>query len=101
MLFRSTVLAEPQQADVLRQVWWRLGSSLGVREQLQQRWALPRDSQPLDTPWGPVRIKRSCRPDGTLLCKPEMDDLVELARRHALSPAELRRAVLALLEVQP
>ena len=96
-----TVLAEPERADVLRLVWWRLGSSLGVREQLQQRWALPRDSQPLDTPWGPVRIKRSRRPDGTLLCKPEMDDLVELARRHALSPAELRRAVLALLEGQP
>ena len=96
-----TVLAEPERADVLRQVWWRLGSSLGVREQLQQRWALPRDSQLLDTPWGPVRIKRSRRPDGTLLCKPEMDDLVELARRHALSPAELRRAVLSLLEVEP
>ena len=96
-----TVLAEPEQADSLRQVWWRQGSSLGVREQLQQRWVLPRDLVQLDTPWGPVRIKRSRRPDGTLLCKPEMDDLVELARRHALPPAELRRSVLALLEAQP
>ncbi|MFZ9952516.1 MAG: nickel pincer cofactor biosynthesis protein LarC [Vulcanococcus sp.] len=96
-----TVLAAPELADPLRQVWWRLGSSLGVREQLQQRWVLPRDILQLDTPWGPVRIKRSRRPDGTLLCKPEMDDLVELARRHALPPAELRRAVLALLEAQP
>jgi hypothetical protein len=30
-----------------------------------------------------------------------MDDLVELARRHALAPAALRRAVLELLEAQP
>lgn len=61
----------------------------------------PREIVSLDTPWGPVRIKRSRRPDGTLLCKPEMDDLVELARRHALAPAALRRTVLELLEAQP
>ena len=96
-----TVLVAPELAEALRQVWWRQGSSLGVREHLQQRWALPRESLQLETPWGPVRIKRSRRPDGTLLCKPEMDDLVELARRHALPPAELRRAVLALLEAKP
>ncbi|MFM7651885.1 MAG: nickel pincer cofactor biosynthesis protein LarC [Vulcanococcus sp.] len=96
-----TVLAAPDLAEPLRQVWWRQGSSLGVREQLQQRWALPRESLQLETPWGPVRIKRSRRPDGTLLCKPEMDDLMELARRHALPLAELRRAVLALLDAQP
>ena len=96
-----TVLAHPEQAQPLREIWWRLGSSLGVRESLQQRWVLPREIVSLDTPWGPVRIKRSRRPDGTLLCKPEMDDLVELARRHALAPAALRRAVLELLEAQP
>ena len=96
-----TVLAHPEQAQPLREIWWRLGSSLGVRESLQQRWVLPREIVSLDTPWGPVRIKRSRRPDGTLLCKPEMDDLVELARRHALAPAALRRIVLELLEAQP
>ena len=96
-----TVLSHPEQAQPLREIWWRLGSSLGVRESLQQRWVLPREIVSLDTPWGPVRIKRSRRPDGTLLCKPEMDDLVELARRHALAPAALRRAVLELLEAQP
>jgi uncharacterized protein (TIGR00299 family) protein len=96
-----TVLAHPEQAQPLREIWWRLGSSLGVRESLQQRWVLPREIVSLDTPWGPVRIKRSRRPDGTLLCKPEMDDLVELARRHALAPAVLRRTVLELLEAQP
>jgi uncharacterized protein (TIGR00299 family) protein len=96
-----TVLAHPEQAQPLREIWWRLGSSLGVRESLQQRWVLPREIVSIDTPWGPVRIKRSRRPDGTLLCKPEMDDLVELARRHALAPAVLRRTVLELLEAQP
>ena len=93
-----TVLVRPEQAADLRRIWWQWSSSLGVREQLQQRWELPRDQFSLTTPWGPVRIKRAVRPDGTLQCKPEMDDLMTLARRHGLPPVELRRAVLTLLE---
>jgi len=95
-----TVLVRPEQAADLRRIWWQWGSSLGVREQWQQRWELRRDQFSLTTPWGPVRIKRAVRPDGTLQCKPEMDDLMTLARRHALPPAELRRLVLTLLEQQ-
>ena len=93
-----TVLARPEQALALRQVWWRHGSSLGVREQLLQRWSLPREHGVVETPWGPVRIKRSRRPDGSWICKPEADDLAELAERHAISMARLRRAVLALVD---
>jgi uncharacterized protein (DUF111 family) len=93
-----TVLARPEQALALRQVWWRHGSSLGVREQLLQRWSLPREHRVVETPWGPVRIKRSRRPDGSWLCKPEADDLAELAQRHSMAMERLRRAVLALVD---
>jgi uncharacterized protein (TIGR00299 family) protein len=93
-----TVLARPELSLALRQVWWRHGSSLGVREQLLQRWSLPREHGVVETPWGPVRIKRTRRPDGSWLCKPEADDLAELAQRHAISMARLRRAVLALVD---
>ncbi|MBV2351906.1 nickel pincer cofactor biosynthesis protein LarC [Synechococcus sp. HK05] len=93
-----TVLARPEQAEALRAVWWRYGSSLGVREQQLQRWSLPREQGVVETPWGPVRIKRSRRPDGSWLCKPEADDLVVLALRHQLPLARLRRAVLALVD---
>jgi len=93
-----TVLARPEQSLALRQVWWRHGSSLGVREQLLKRWSLPREHGVVETPWGPVRIKRSRRPDGSWICKPEADDLAELAQRHAISMARLRRAVLALVD---
>ena len=96
-----TVLARPEQAQALRQVWWLQGSSIGVREQLQQRWSLPREQSRIDTPWGPVRIKRSQRPDGSWLSKPEADDLALLAQRHQLPLAQLRRAVLALLDDGP
>ena len=93
-----TVLALPELAEPLRQVWWQQGSSLGVREQLLQRWALPRQLLDLQTPWGPVRLKRSQRPDGSWISKPEAEDLMELARIHQLPLAELRQRVLALLD---
>jgi uncharacterized protein (DUF111 family) len=73
-----TALAAPELGPALRQVWWRHGSSLGVREQLQQRWAQ--------------------RPDGGLAAKPEYEDLAAIARRYGLPLAQVRQWVLALLE---
>jgi len=96
-----SVIAWPEQAEALRAVWWRHGSSLGVREQWLRRWALPRSSHTIHTAWGPVRIKTARRPDGGLTHKPEYGDLAELARRHGLPLAQLRQAALAALAASP
>jgi len=99
-----TVLARPEQAEGLRRIWWRQGTSLGVREQLQQRWALPRSSRELATPLGPVRLKQVQLPAGERRSKPEFEDLAALARRHGLPLAQVRQIVAAALaqeELQP
>ncbi|WP_411868138.1 nickel pincer cofactor biosynthesis protein LarC [Vulcanococcus limneticus] len=96
-----SVIAWPEQAEALRAVWWRHGSSLGVREQWLRRWALPRSSHTVSTAWGPVRIKTARRPDGGLTHKPEYGDLADLARRHGLPLAQLRQAALAALAASP
>ena len=96
-----TALAWPEQAEALRAIWWRYGSSLGVREQQQQRWALPRQIEQRQTPWGPVRFKRSIRPDGSVLCKPELEDLIPLAQQRQLPLDQLRAELLRWLEEQP
>ena len=99
-----TVLARPEQAEALRRIWWRQGTSLGVREQLQQRWALPRSSRELATPLGPVRLKQVELPEGERRSKPEFEDLADLARRHGLPLAQVRLIVAAALaqeELQP
>lgn len=93
-----TVIAWPEQAEALRQIWWRFGSSLGVREQTMTRWALPRSVQCRQTPWGVVGVKRSIRPDGSILWKPELDDLAALAAQVKMPPAELRQRMVAWLE---
>lgn len=93
-----TVLAPPERAAELRRIWWTHGTSLGVREQLQSRWRLPRLETTVETGWGPVRVKEALGPDGSRRAKPEYEDLAELARRHGLSLGRLRQAVLQAWE---
>lgn len=88
-----TALVAPENAAALRAVWWRHGTTLGVREQLQQRWCLSRRQQSVRTPWGPVRLKAAALPGGGQRLKPEHEDLARLARRHQLSLQEVREAV--------
>jgi hypothetical protein len=89
-----TALAEPETAETLRAVWWRHSTSLGLREQLQQRWRLPRRIVQLQTHLGEVRLKQAQRPDGSWRGKPEHDDLINLAQRHQLSIEAVRQQVI-------
>ncbi|MCT0207371.1 LarC family nickel insertion protein [Synechococcus sp. CS-1332] len=88
-----TALVPPELGPALRQVWWRHGTTLGVREQLQSRWILPRRSATLATDLGPVRIKWATLPDGRRRAKAEHADLVELAGRLGRSIEEVRDEV--------
>lgn len=94
-----SALVRPEHQHQLRQVWWRHGTSLGLREQAQQRWVLDRRQQELDTPLGTVRLKWADAPDARPP-KPEFEDLAALARRHDLPLAEVRRQVSLCLEAQ-
>jgi uncharacterized protein (DUF111 family) len=88
-----TALMTPELGPALRQVWWRHGTTLGVREQWQNRWILPRQSATLATALGPVRIKWATLPDGRRRAKAEHADLVELAGRLDRSIEEVRDEV--------
>jgi hypothetical protein len=88
-----TALLPPELAPRLRAVWWRHGTTLGVREQRQERWILPRQIESVATPLGPVRLKRASLPEGGERCKVEHDDLAALAREHNLSLQQVRDLV--------
>ncbi len=88
-----TALMPPELGPRLRRVWWRHGTTLGVREQLQERWVLPRQSETLATRLGPVRIKWATLPDGRRRAKAEHADLEELAGRLGRSIEEVRDEV--------
>jgi len=94
-----SALVTPERQAALRQVWWRHGTTLGLREQPQRRWVLRRHEEHLDTPLGPVRLKWA-DPAAGRPPKPEFEDLAALARRHDLSLAEIRQQVSRSLELR-
>ena len=96
-----TALVHPEQAEALRQVWWRHSTTLGLREQAQTRWVMPRRSLELGTPLGLVRLKQAQLPDGRWRSKPEHDDLAALARQHTLGIDQVRLVVKQALEAEP
>ena len=87
-----TALALPEQAASLRAIWWQHSSSLGLRENLEQRWVLPRQAVVMESPWGPVAAKAAWT-GSRWRCKPEADALAQLAAEQGLSWAELRAAL--------
>ena len=87
-----TALALPEQAAALRAIWWQHSSSLGLRENLEQRWVLPRQAVVMESPWGPVAAKAAWT-GSRWRCKPEADALAQLAAEQGLSWAELRAAL--------
>ena len=87
-----TALALPEQAAALRAIWWQHSSSLGLRENFEQRWVLPRRAVVMDSPWGPVAAKAAWT-GSRWRCKPEADALAQMAAEQGLSWAELRAAL--------
>ena len=93
-----TVIADPGQAERLRTIWWRHSSSLGLRENVEHRWALRRRECSVTTSLGELRVKQAFLPDGRWRSKPEHDDLVALAGRHGLGLDQVREAIWPALQ---
>ncbi|MGA1304427.1 MAG: LarC family nickel insertion protein [Cyanobium sp.] len=85
-----TALTPPDLGETLRAIWWRHSTTLGLREDLQHRWRLPRTNEQVDTSWGPVRRKWTTLPDGQRRFKLEHADLADLARQHHVSLHHMR-----------
>lgn len=67
-------------------------TTLGVRESTCSRYTLSRSQKTVETPYGPVRIKRA-EGWGVWREKPEYEDLAALAREKGLPLADIRQAV--------
>jgi uncharacterized protein (TIGR00299 family) protein len=74
------VIGKPHQQDDLMRVLFRESTTLGVRFRYSQRKVLERSSAELDSPWGPMRVKKVLQPDGSSFIYPEY----EVCRKTAL-----------------
>lgn len=90
--FALTVMADPQKADELADLVLGLTPSLGVRMRAWRRRCLHREMLEVQTPWGPVRVKKAARPGG-VSHKPEAEDVHRICTEHGLSPAQVRAEI--------
>jgi uncharacterized protein (DUF111 family) len=85
-----TLIARPEDRDMLLELIFRETTTIGVRFSEMARECLDRETVPVETPLGSVRFKVARRDGRVLNAQPEFDDLVRLAAEHALPIKEVQ-----------
>ncbi|MFA5873538.1 MAG: nickel pincer cofactor biosynthesis protein LarC [Anaerolineales bacterium] len=79
-----SVLCHPADVERLEAILFRETSTLGVRRQSVERRCLERESETVETPYGPVRVKVAHLEDGTTKRAPEYEDCRQAAEVHGV-----------------
>jgi uncharacterized protein (TIGR00299 family) protein len=79
-----TVVCRPGDRRTLAELVFRETTTIGVRYHEMDRECLDRDTVPVATPWGDVRVKVARRGDDVLNAQPEFDDVARLAAEHGV-----------------
>lgn len=77
-----TVLAKPEAAERLTNIIFAETTTLGVRRRDEQRRILARRWEPVETEWGPVRIKVANVNGMVFNYAPEFEDCRRIATEH-------------------
>ncbi len=85
-----SVMCREERREELTRLLFQHTTTLGVREHVSRRYVLRREMETLETPFGPVRKKRSSG-YGIIREKYEYEDLARIARREGISLAEVIR----------
>ena len=82
-------LCPPEREGEFASLMLKHTTTIGVRCQTLRRYTLTREAVTLETPYGPVRGKRS-HGFGVARVKPEFDDLARIAEEEGISVGELK-----------
>jgi len=77
-----TVVARPADRQRLTDLMFRETTSIGVRYHDMARECLDRETVPVTTPWGEVRVKIARRGAAVLNAQPEFEDVAAIAAAH-------------------
>ena len=89
-----SVICQPQQAARCEAIVFRETTTLGIRRSQQQRTALSRCWQVVNTPYGEVQVKVGSQSGAVMNVQPEYEDCAQLARRHQVPWREVHRLAL-------
>jgi pyridinium-3,5-bisthiocarboxylic acid mononucleotide nickel chelatase len=84
-----SVLSKPADVSRMTEILFAETSTIGVRQHLVNRFALPRQIQSVETPYGSVRIKITHLASGKLKAAPEYDDCRLIAEKHGIPLREV------------
>jgi pyridinium-3,5-bisthiocarboxylic acid mononucleotide nickel chelatase len=84
-----SVLSKPADVSRMTEILFAETSTIGVRQHLVSRFALPRQIQSVETPYGSVRIKITHLASGKLKAAPEYDDCRLIAEKHGIPLREV------------
>ncbi|MEA2721065.1 MAG: pyridinium-3,5-bisthiocarboxylic acid mononucleotide nickel chelatase [Candidatus Eremiobacteraeota bacterium] len=91
-----SAIAAPRDEDAVARTMLTETTTIGVRVRTERRHVLTRASESIETPYGPVRVKRSGI-NGESRTRAEYDDLLRIARERNLPLPEVARAVDSLI----
>jgi uncharacterized protein (TIGR00299 family) protein len=95
-----SAIAAPNDEDAVARTMLTETTTIGVRVRTERRHVLPRASASVDTPYGPVRVKRA-GVNGASRVRAEYDDLLRIARERKLPLPEVARTVDAAIQGEP
>jgi uncharacterized protein (DUF111 family) len=87
-----TVLAPPGRREAMLSVLFRESTTIGVRFTEMERECLDRETVPVETPYGTVRVKVARRSGVEMNAAPEFDDCVKAARSSHVAVRHVQAA---------
>ena len=98
--FLLSVICEPGKVNDLEAILFRETGTFGIRRHAAGRSKLQRETSSIQTPWGPVKVKRGWRADGFEIITPEYEDCARIAREQNVPLRTVYQAVSRAAEVR-
>ena len=91
--FSIQVILPIEKKEFFRGLWFNYSNTIGVRERTQSRWVLLRRRGECSTTFGNIKVKQTMKPDGSIIMKPENDEVLRLKLEHKISTEEIRKII--------
>ncbi len=91
--FSIQVILPIEKKEFFRRLWFDYSNTIGVRERNQSRWILLRRRGECSTTFGKIKVKQTLKPDGSIIMKPENDEVLRLQLKHKISMYEIRKII--------
>jgi len=91
--FSIQVILPIEKKEFFRNLWFDYSNTIGVRERTQSRWILLRRRGECSTTFGNIKVKQTLKPDGSIIMKPENDEVLRLNLKHKISTYEIRKII--------